>query len=365
MPLPTRVLNPIQQEAKRYTGRKGTLWFQKPSKKPSNAARRHGIKVGLQGLTPKALDTYEFFQNGAAMAPATMAIKIPTTITTPQAGAWLESYMPFELNGVDRAIRFGTQVQSGDDYSDILADQVALLSAVNNGDALPADSYVKGLGPDDSRTVDLKAAMENMFGTTEASAFAVSSDTLTVTLGTNGTDGNKFWLGVRLLNSLPSPLASPDANGVPQLANCFSPGDFTDFDLQAPTASVSYVPGNTGVTVTLPTSDSLTAVTGVYFNVSADVLKAISSSVHWSANASASVGLFGGATSADKLRGTRVIFVFDNENGTYDYVDLYECFILTFGQKFKIDAADAIPVNLSPQPTPGRVDSFGYEYLED
>lgn len=365
MALPTTVLNPVQQEAKRFTGRKGTIWFQKPRTKPSTAAKRHGIKVGLQGATPKAVDVYAFFLNGTSMAPATMLIQVPTTITTPQAGGWFESYMPFELNGVVRTIRFGTQVQASDTYAEILADQVALLTAVNDGDPLPGNSYVKGLGTDDVRTTHLKAAMENMFGTTEASAFAVSGDVLTITLGSNGADGNKFWLGVRLLNSLPSPLASPDANGVPQLANCYSPGDFTDFDLQGPTASVSYVPGNTGVNVTIPTSDSLTAVTGVYFNVSADVLKAISSSIHWSANSSASIGLFGGATSAAKLTGTRVIFVFDNENGTYDYIDLYDCFILNFAQKLKTDAADPITVNLSPQPTAGRVDQFGYEYIED
>jgi hypothetical protein len=365
MALPTTVLNPTQIEAKRFTNRKGTLWLQKPGTKPSTAASRHGIKVGLQGRTAKALSDAAFFSGGAAMAAASMVIQIPTTITTPTAGAWFEVVMPFTLNGVVRAIKFGVQVQSADTYAEILADMDALLTAVNNGDALPANSYVKGLGRDDSRTVTLKAAMENMFGTTEATAFVVASDLLTLLLGTNGTDGNKFWLAVNLLNSLPSPLAAPDANGVPQLENCFSPGDFTDFDLQGPTQSVNYTPGNTLVPITIPTSDTITIATGVYFIVSKEVLDKISSAVHWSATASASVGIFGANTAAEKLRGTRVIFVWENDNGTYDYIDLYDCLFLNFAQKLTGTAADALAVSVNPQPTAGRLDTFGYELLED
>jgi hypothetical protein len=365
MALPTTVLNPTQIEAKRFTNRKGVLWLQKPGTKPSTSASRHGIKVGLQSKTAKALSDAEFFSGGAAMAAASMVIQVPTTITTPTAGSWFELVMPFVLSGITRAIKFGIQVQSGDTYAAILADMKALLGAVNNGDALPADSYVKGLGPEDTRTVILKAAMENMFGTTEATAFVVASDLLTILLGTNGADGNKFWLGVNLLNKLPAPLASPDANGVPQLANCFSPGDFTDFDLQGPTQSVSYTPGNLLVPVTIPTSDTITVATGVYFIVSKEVLDKVSSAVHWSANASASVGLFGANTAAEKLRGTRVVFVWENDNGTYDYVDLYDCLFLNFAQKFTGTAADALAITISPQPTAGRLDQFGYELLED
>lgn len=362
MALPTTILNPVQQEKKRFTNRKGTLWIQKPGKKPGIPANRHGIKVGLQGSAPKALRDWALFQNGATMAKATMAIRIPST-SKPSAGAWFETIMPYLLNGVVRAIRYGTQVQSGDDNVDILEDQAALLSAVNNGDSLPADSYVKGLGEDDDLVTDLKPAMENMFGSTEGTAFAVTSDVLTITLGTNGTDGNKFWASVNLLNSLPSPLANPDVNGVPQLANCFNPGDFTDFDLQGPTSSVNYTPGNTLVPVTVPTGDGLTAVTGIYFIVSREVLDKISGAVHWTGNSTAEVGLFGANTAAEKLKGSRVIFIWENDGGDYDYIDLYDCLFLNFAQKLKGDAADALQVNIAPQAIAGRVDQYGYEYL--
>lgn len=360
MALPTTTLNPTQGVAKRFTGRKGKVWFGTGIAAPTTASNRPGVKVSLDGNTATSNPNFANFAGGAAMAAADLAV---TFSGTPSTGAIVEIEMPFTLDGVIKSVRFGIIVQSGDATTDVAGDIDALFTAANNGDALPANSYVKGL--QGSSLATLKTAMETYFGTDETVAFVTSSSTVTFLLGTTGTAGNLLWMRSRCLNSLPSPLVGFDANGVPNIGGFQDPGDFTDFDLNIQTGSVNYTPGNTLAQVTLPTTNSLSSATGVYFNTSPQVLQAISGALAASGNSAGDVFLLGGASSAQQLQGVRFLFVFDNDNGTYDVVDLYKCFLLNTDLKYKGDAADAIAIAIAPQPIPTRAgDPFGYIYLE-
>lgn len=355
MALPTKVLNPTQGLAKRFTGRKGKLWFGIGIDPPATASNKAGTKVSFDGNTATVIPNFANFAGGASMAAADLAV---TFSGSPATGEVVELELPVSLDGVVKSVRFGITVQSGDATTDVAGDIDALFTAANNGDALPSNSYVKGL--QGSTLATLATAMQVYFGTDEAVAFVTSSSTVTFLLGSNGADGNKLWMRSRCLNSLPSPAVTFDSNGVPQLGGFFDPADFTDFDLNIQTGSVNYTPGNTLAQVTLPTTNSLSSATAVYFNTAPQVLQAISQALAASGSSSVDVFLPGGASSAQLLQGLRCLFVFDNDNGSYDYIDLYKCFLLNTDLKYKGDAADPIAVAIAPQPIPTRPgDPFG------
>lgn len=355
MALYDRVITPVQSQQKLFTGRKGTINIGVGLPPPTTLSNRPGCKASLDGNTATTLPNFAHFAGGAAMAAADLAI---TYSGTPATGEIVELEMPFILDGVDKSVRFGIIVQSGDNTAAVATDMDALLTAANNGDALPANSYVKGL--QGSSLATLKAAMELQFGTDEATAFVASSSTLTLLLGSNGADGNKFWARTRSLPSLPSPLPTVNSNGIIQSGGFFNPGDFSNFNLDLQTQSVNYTPGNTLAQVVLPTSSNLSANTGIYFNVSPQVLAAISAAYASSGSSTVDALLLGGNTSAAQTQGVAIVFVFDNDNGTFDLIYLYKSFLLNTQLAYDAQAVNPIAVQIAPQPFPTRpADPFG------
>lgn len=357
MALYSSILGIDVNEARRFTGRRGQIHVGIGVDPPATPSVKPGFKIKLQGASGKVQRQFAAFSGGGAMAAATATWE-PTGTAT--AGAIAELTLDLTINSVNRRIAFQITVQSGDTLTNMAEDMEALLAAANNGDATPANAFIRGLGPADT-TAQLKSAMENLFGTTEATAFANTGAVLTLTLGTTGTDGNNTVVGAACLNSAPSPIITPSSTGTPNIAGFRSYGDITGFTLQNPKNTASYTPTNTAVQVTLPTTTSLSAGAGFYFNVRPDVLAAIQADLAGSSATGYDLLLPGGAPSANVTQGARIVFTFENDNGGYDIVDLYKCFLFNLDLNYSSESVDPVQAQIQCQPISSRSgDPLGY-----
>lgn len=349
-----RVLNHEVPEGRKFTNRKGKLWLGDVPP-PATPAKRPGNMLSVGGQRPSVFQEPRVYTGGAAMnkAAQTWVVSgIPVAGTIAVLPHWLL------VNNIARRVDFQVVIQSGNTNAQITAAMKALLDEVLDNGAKTANSFVTGLGLADDLS-HVKTALVDLYGSDPDVAFVVDNEELTLTVGANGTAGNNTSIGGFFLHCLPSPMPTEDANGVPQEPGFFCPGDFTEFNLANPTATVSYTPGNLGSAVVTPTVSTLSLDSGCFFNVSPEVLEVLQASNAVSNDALNKVIMFGAGSSSQVLRGKRISFIFDNDFGGFDRCDIWRGLFSELTLKYKIDAADAVPLKALPQPITSRVDQFG------
>lgn len=114
-------------------------------------------------------------------------------------------------------VKFQYDTASNSTTNAQIATALAAVLTAGHADTTPASGSRIISSNLDNTTAEISAALVNLFGAVAGTAFAVSSDTLTLLAGTTGADGNNIGIGVAVLNSLPSPLLSVSADGVPQV----------------------------------------------------------------------------------------------------------------------------------------------------
>lgn len=321
----------------------------------------HGISLG--GSVPTAQEQPGRMTGGAGGgSPTAASITVKAVGSTFLAGTINELKFVMTVDSRIEEIVVQYDSAASETAAGIAAGLKAALDDVHGNTAFAAGSRVISSNPNNSRA-QIAAAFVATFGATASAAFAVATDTLTITYGATGTDGNFFEVTSAVRNSLPSPLptiipgvGSPDLPGLVHL------GGIVDLKYTVTPETVEIKIDNSRFPLgTITTGSKAEGSFTIVQNANSRYIELVSGSIARGASDTADI-LFPGGVETPLIVGLIAVST-SAISGQKDYTLFYEV-TMTGGAEVNRSrtANPALPVKFVPVPSTSPGDPIGVEY---